>query len=543
MNASVAALLWRVAWLVPTERIAPPDDWPTLGLEVAAWVEEYLRWDAGEFAGQPVMLNPEQIRFFADCYRIYPIGHAREGERVVRRAVKSRPKGAGKSAEAKLLCVAEGLGPVQFDGWDADGMPVGKRRPAPFIRVMATEEQQSITTVFGGVVEMLRLAQDEHPDVFRDVDAGMTRVYLPGGGQMRPSTASAASKDGGRETLAIVDEGHLHTSHELIEAYRTVRRNLAKRPGSWLLECSTMFAPGEGSIMEQSWEYSRKQLDKHDDFTFLWDHREGRDVADMADDDELRASLEEAYGEAAKVVPLVEIMAEVRDPTCEPAERKRYFFNLRVAGDGRCVDPVAWADVCDATRVPSGPIAIGFDGSLMRANGDATVVVGCTLAEPRHLFILGAWEAPEEECWDEVEACVADAFAEYDVALFYADRARWGPRIDAWYAKWPKALKTWPATSMRRVGQGFADLSAAITTGRVSHDGDEMLARHVGNAVRRYTAARDSDGNRMWIASKDTHGSTRRIDAYYAAMLAHTAALEATAAGYKGKRRARLVTF
>lgn len=531
------------AWLVPTERIAPPDDWPTLGLEVALWCEEYLRWDAGEFAGQPVQLNSEQIRFFADCYRVYPQGHAREGQRVVRRAVKSRPKGAGKSAEAKLLCVAEGMGPVQFDGWDAAGQPVGRPRSAPFIRVMATEEQQSITTVFGGVVEMLRLAQDLFPDEFGGVDAGMTRVYLPGGGQMRPSTASAASKDGGRETLAIVDEGHLHTSPELIEAYRTVRRNLAKRPGSWLLECSTMFAPGEGSIMEQSWEYSRKQLDQHDDMTFLWDHREGREVADFNDDEELRGSLMESYGAAAKVVPLDEIMAEVRDPTCEPAEAMRYFLNLRVAGDGRCVDPVVWNGCSDPLRLVEGPIAVGFDGSLMRANGDATVLVGCTLAEPRHLFVLGAWEQPEEECWDEVEACVEDAFAEFDVALFYADRARWGPRIDGWYAKWPKAMKTWPATSMRRVGQGFADMQSGLVTGRISHDGDELLTRHVGNAVRRYTNAKDSDGNRMWIGSKDTHGSTRRIDAYYAAMLAHTAALEAVASGYKGKRRARLVTF
>jgi phage terminase large subunit-like protein len=408
---------------------------------------------------------------------------------------------------------------------------------------MATEEQQSITTVFGGVVEMLRLAQDHFPDEFQGVDAGLTRIYLPGGGQMRPSTASAASKDGGRETLAIVDEGHLHTSTELIEAYRTVRRNLAKRPGSWLLECSTMFAPGEGSIMEQSWEYSRKQLDHHDDMTFLWDHREGTEVADFDNDEELLDSLKAAYGAAAAIVPLDEIMAEVRDPTCEPAEAMRYFLNLRVAGDGRCIDPVVWQGRAEPNAKIEGPIAIGFDGSLMRANGDATVLMGCTLSEPRHLFVLGAWEQPEEECWHEVEAAVAEAFNDYDVALFYADRARWGPRIDAWYAKWPKAMKTWPATSMRRVGQGFADFSSALITGRMTHDDDPMLSRHVTNAVRRYVAAKDSDGSKMWIASKDTHGSSRRIDAYYAGMLAHTAALEATAAGYKARRKARLVTF
>lgn len=502
-------------------------------------------WDAGEFAGKPVRFTAEQLRFVANAYRLFPRGHDREGQRVVRRAVKSRPKGAGKSAEAKTLCVAEGLGPVQFDGWDAYGEPVGRPRSAPFIRVMATEETQSVTTVFGGVVEMLRKGLELHPRVFEGVDAGLTRVYLPGGGEMRPSTASSSSKDGGRETFVVVDEGHLWTSRELREAYRTVRRNLAKRPGAWIIECSTMFAPGEKSVMEEAWEYAQTERRQRRDWTFMWDHREGPTVEDLDDDDELSAALAEAYGDAAAVVPFVEIMAEMRDPTCDVAEGMRYFLNQRVAGEGRCMDPQVWADATDATKVVDGPVGLGFDGSLMRAKGDATALVAVTLAEPRHAVVLGWWERPEEECWDEVEACVEAAFSNLDVAMMYADRARWGVRIDAWAGRWgAKRVKTWPVSSPRRVGQAFKDLTDAVKTGRLTHDGDSRLAAHVRHAVKVPVNVLDAEtGKPLWIPGKESHGTSKLIDGFYALGMAHTAAAEAHAAGYKPKRRGRLVTF
>ena len=42
-----------------------------------------------------------------------------------------------------MVCVAEALGPVRCDGFDAAGEPVGRPVMGPFVRVMATEEEQS----------------------------------------------------------------------------------------------------------------------------------------------------------------------------------------------------------------------------------------------------------------------------------------------------------------------------------------------------------------------------------------------------------------
>ena len=507
------------------------------------WIEEHLRWDAGEFAGQPIRFNQEQVRFLINAFKLYPQGHAREGQRVVRRAVKSRPKGAGKSAEAKTLCIADALGPVQFDGWDANGDPVGRKRPAPFVRVMATEEQQAFTTVFGGVVEMLKRACDEHPKEFHGVDPGLTRVYLPDGGEMRPSTSSSASKDGGRETFVVVDEGHLWTAGELREAYRTVRRNLAKRPGAWILECSTMFAPGEGSVMEGAWEYAQKQKKKRDDYSFLWDHREGFEV-DIDDDESLRAALRESYGAAADMMPMEEIMSEIRDPTAESTETSRYFLNRRVAGEGGICDPVQWAEAAHPERTVDGPIALGFDGS--RFKSDHTGLVACTLAEPRFMFPLGHWKPDDDDRppWAEVDQAVKDAFATYDVALFYVDDKYWETQVDRWFGEFGKAVKAFPTSSHLRTGLMFRSLQRAIARGDLHHDGDADLAEHVMNAVRRPVKAKSPDEEKpLWIASKDTTSSPRKIDLLYAGALAHEAASDAVANGYRAKRKGRLRTY
>jgi hypothetical protein len=60
--------------------------------------------------------------------------------------------------------------------------------------------------------------------------------------------------------------------------------------------------------------------------------------------------------------------------------------------------------------------------------------------------------------------------------------------------------------------------------------------------VRREVHTRDADGRKLWIASKDSPDSSHKIDAFYAAMLAHTAASDAVMAGYR-PRRATLVSF
>ena len=104
----------------------------------------------------------------------------------------------------------------------------------PIVRCLATEEGQAGHTYD---VVYFNLTEGPLSEGLPVNAAGLTRTYIPGGGEIIPSTASDASKDGGRETFVVLDESHRYVTPELRRMYATVRRNLDKRkapnPGPW----------------------------------------------------------------------------------------------------------------------------------------------------------------------------------------------------------------------------------------------------------------------------------------------------------------------
>lgn len=194
----------------------PPVSFPTLGWIVCDWIETYLCHGPGDVQGQPWLpdqpglgLDDEEVLFICWAYRVWPQGHALAGRRLVHRAIYSRPKGRRKSEIAGALMCAEALGPVRCDGFDAAGEPVGVPVTYPFIRCLATEEEQAGNT-FDNVTYMLthgEVCNEYAVDIGRSAETS-TRVIIrePGGGEIIPSTAGAESKDGGKETAATADE-------------------------------------------------------------------------------------------------------------------------------------------------------------------------------------------------------------------------------------------------------------------------------------------------------------------------------------------------
>jgi hypothetical protein len=77
--------------------------------------------------------------------------------------------------------------------------------------------------------------------------------------------------------------------------------------------------------------------------------------------------------------------------------------------------------------------------------------------------------------------------------------------------------------------------------GTLSHDGDELLAEHIGNAVKQWTRIRDepdgdSDGlaEFLWVIRKEAPKSRRKIDLAMAACLSWVARGDALRAGALG---------
>lgn len=470
-------------------RAPKPELRPTLGPLVCDWIETYLCHGPGDVQGEPLELDDEYRAFIWRAYELYPKGHARAGRRVYQRAFLSRPKGRAKSELAGAIACVEALGPVRFDGWDRYGRPVGKPITSPYVRCFATEEGQAGNT-FDNCYFMLSngSAIDEYPGL----DVGLTRINLPGGGSIEAVTASARSKDGGKDTFDVFDETHLWTTPELHRLHATVTRNLSKRQiaDGWALETSTMYGLGEGSVAEATHSYAQTAPGA----ALLFDHKEAPPDTDIEDDDSLRAALKHVYGPAAAWMNIEGIIQnEFRDPAKSEADNRRYWLNQPVKLADRFVDPAKHAKLAKRDRriARKTPIVIGFDGSL---RWDATALVAWTVEDVPHRFTIGVWERPPmaSRDWrvprDEVDAKVANAFAAYDVRRLVCDPYGWWDTIERWTAEFGEdRVLVFETNQPKRMSEACGRYQAGEREGRFTHDADQVVDRHLFHCVTKET--------------------------------------------------------
>lgn len=495
---------------MPVRKLLPPAEWPTLGWQVIDWMEEHLCHGPGDIQGEALWFDDEWCEIICAAYRLFPKGHARAGRRVVSYLGASMPKGRAKSEVAGALICAELLGPVRFDGWDAQGKPVGRPVTYPFIRPLATEEGQTGNT-YGNVITMLEHAKDRFSSSsewrFRDLDIGSTRTYLGRGGrdgEVRPSTAGAASKDGGKETFSVADEPHLYTLPELRQMHAMVRRNSRKRKIAqpWMLATTTMFGPGELSVAEDLYEEAEKLMARPvRSYGFCWYHREGNIDPDLEwDSDEAQIrSLVESYGPAAEWMDLSGMVEhEIRAPGSVKAENLRYFHNVKHQGDSKAIDPVKWDALAAPERNPTGGelVVIGFDGSDRGDHADDTVLVGWTIDNGRpHLFLIGRWRRPETAGSDyvvprrEVRAKATEVRQNFKVARFAGDPPGWREELDSWSLEFgddsagEPIVIDWPTNRPTRMGPAIDRFIEALDKGSFTHDGTPELREYALNAL------------------------------------------------------------
>jgi phage terminase large subunit-like protein len=513
------------------------DDFATLGFVVADWIEAFCCHGPGDVQGEPIVLDREWLRFLAEVYRLDPV----TGRRTYDEGVLSRPKGRAKSELAALVAVAEAFGPVRFDGWDADGQPVGRPVTSPLIKCLATEESQAGNTFEGVAFIAGEWGKDNHPEVYAGVSGSRayqsaSALYLPHGGEIRACTAGAASKDGGKETFVVADETHLYVLRELKAMYGTVRRNLGKRKLAepWLLQTTTAYRVGEQSIAEETLTAWRKsELSA----AVLVDHREAKGRVDITDEAHTLEQLRGVYGSAAEWMDLERIYREMRDPRSCPDEATaaRYFLNRSIA----TVDAWIAKDVVEAlqtTRVvePGEPITLGFDGSL---NDDTTVLRGCCMSDGFR-FRIGAWPKPEGPAgvgWEvpraDVLATVREAFGRYDVVRAYFDPHEWRSDIDALAEEFGERVVAWETRRDVQMAAALDRLHADLANGVTHSDADPLALEHYGNAyVRRKGPHR--------LVRKEYPQSPRKIDTVVGDALAYEARADALTDGWPRRRGA-----
>lgn len=188
-------------------------------------------------------------------------------------------------------------------------------------------------------------------------------------------------------------------------------------------------------------------------------------------------------------------------------------------------------------------IAAGFDGST---SDDWTAIRAETLDGYQFTPTYGDDNRPM--IWDpgdsggriprlEVQAAVDELFTKNDVARFYCDPRDWQTEIDEWALKYgDKVAIVWPTNRISQMHASLERFVTDLTTGRLTHDGCEITARHIANARKLLRPGE------KYIIGKPQGAYHQKIDAAVTSVLAHEAACDARAEGWTTKKTSYIYT-
>lgn len=496
--------------------------WPTLGPEVCDWIEDNLCHGPGDALGRKITLTDEIRLFIYRCYEVYPRDHERAGRRRFKRVVLSRRKGVGKTEIAAWLALAEldPEAPVRCDGWrkeEGEWVPVGRPVRDPYIPMVSVTENQTNLLAYGTAYAILGECELGNRYVIA-FDRITPRDYP---GKMQALAGAPNARDGARTTFQHFDETHSFTSNRLKEAHQMMLRNIPKRLESdpWSLETTTMYSPGEESVAEDSHLYAEQiEAGMVQDPRLLFDHRQAQEHHDIGTLSGLTAAITEASGDAIPFTDIDTIASQFRDPTTDKNQLRRYWLNQRRRSARRWMPDDAWeARLNRRIKVKDGDdVVLAFDGSYRR---DSTALIGATVAEHPHIFVVNIWERPPADPrWrtprTEVETEIEEAMERWHVVELAPDPPGWHREIEDWESMYEDVIVRFETNQPSRMGPACDDFFQAVRDGELTQDGDPRLARHIGNCVAVKRGPYE-------LVTKESKDSPHKIDAAVGAIVAY----------------------
>jgi phage terminase large subunit-like protein len=210
---------------------------------------------------------------------------------------------------------------------------------------------------------------------------------------------------------------------------------------------------------------------------------------------------------------------QVENPELTDAQVLQLHGCVWAATSETWIAPQEWAACIDHARViePGATIVLGFDGSARR---DSTCLVACTLGG--FVAVVETWERPDRaKDWqvprDEVADAIAQMMADFDVRELVCDPPGWISEIQTWEHQYEGRVSQFPTSVRERMAQACDRFRADVLERTLTHDGNAVLARHVGHAVAKLTPYGTT-------ITKNHPDSPRRIDCAVAAVIAYETA-------------------
>jgi hypothetical protein len=501
-------------WRGPDE----PGEFPTLGFEIAEWIQEWCAQPDGEHRGDPFTLTDPQLDWLIRWYRLNEDGSFR-----FRRGQLVQPQKWGKGPFTAAIICAEAVGPVRFDGWDAAGEPVGKPWATPWIQLTAVSEDQT-----DNVWRSLQPMIEQGPLIELLPDTGLTRINTPEGGLIEPVTSAASSRLGQRITFAPQDETHSWVTPEMRRLAQTQRRNLAGTGGR-AMETTNAWRRGQQSVAELT-ATAERTLDD-----ILRVHPIPRGDPGKASD--LARMIGELYEHCPWVSPH-RIIADYNDLAAENRpDANRFFVNLITDDEDSAVDSTMWAELARSEALdPAELIVLGVHGGPSMA----VAIVGCSIETGRQQ-LLASWE-PDGGDWEipaiEIRDVLEQQFAAFKVDRAYVNPTGLADSISHLRAKHGKtSVFDWWTGRTRAMAFAVDRWHQAIRTAELTHVDHPVLTRHIGNAFKKSTQVHLDAQRRGWVLRREHDKSQLWINAAEASVLAWEARMDAIATGALDRAR------
>jgi len=476
---------WPPRWLTP---VPAADLKRSRGLDVVDFAQglcKITKESIAGNAGEQMVFRPWQTELTRQLFAVKADGKLRH-----KTALIGLPRKNGKSAWAAAIALEHlVLGPSGGETYSC-----------------AADRQQA-KIVFDTVKEMIRLQPElsEFLQPFRDA------IFNPKTGNVyRALSAEAFTKEGLSPTFVAFDEVHAQPSREL---WDVMQLGQGARIEPMMIGITTagvkVDSSGQDSLCYGLYQYGQKvatgEVDDPSFFFAWWEAIEGSDHRDPKtwaqanpgfDDIVAKADFESVINRTPE--------SEFRTKRC----------NQWVSVSDTWLPAGAWdATASDRTVDDGCDVVLAFDGSF---NGDCTAIIGVTVEEQPHVFVVQVWEKPDNEAADwqvpvlEVEDCIRQSAMRWQVLEIACDPYRWARTFQILEDEnLPVVLFPQSPARMTPATSRFFE---AVMNKTMSHDPNATFARHVGNAKLRT----DNRGSRL---SKESRNSQRRIDLAVASVM------------------------